>query len=136
MLPSACGLGQHFQSQFFPIRTSQPANNVYVGIKRSITLRCHPKKILLLHTLFTVYLEICFVFQYFSLSFNSKVLEPLIDFTTTNCLWRTPWRNGSASDSRSEGCVFESRRGQPAFFAFFCFFEGNLKAVLKGAKKS
>ena len=24
---------------------------------------------------------------------------------------RTPWRNGSASDSRSEGCVFESRRG-------------------------
>ena len=22
-----------------------------------------------------------------------------------------PWRNGSASDSRSEGCVFESRRG-------------------------
>ena len=27
-------------------------------------------------------------------------------------LIRTPWRNGSASDSRSEGCVFESRRGQ------------------------
>ena len=25
---------------------------------------------------------------------------------------RTPWRNGSASDSRSEGCVFKSRRGQ------------------------
>ena len=25
---------------------------------------------------------------------------------------KTPWRNGSASDSRSEGCVFESRRGQ------------------------
>ena len=24
----------------------------------------------------------------------------------------TPWRNGRASDSRSEGCVFESRRGQ------------------------
>ena len=24
---------------------------------------------------------------------------------------KTPWRNGSASDSRSEGCVFESRRG-------------------------
>ena len=22
-----------------------------------------------------------------------------------------PWRNGSASDSRSEGCVFKSRRG-------------------------
>ena len=28
---------------------------------------------------------------------------------------RTPWRNGSASDSRSEGCVFESRRGQINF---------------------
>ena len=27
----------------------------------------------------------------------------------------TPWRNGSASDSRSEGCVFESRRGQKCF---------------------
>ena len=27
----------------------------------------------------------------------------------------TPWRNGSASDSRSEGCVFESRRGQKLF---------------------
>ena len=26
-------------------------------------------------------------------------------------MW-TPWRNGSASDSRSEGCVFKSRRGQ------------------------
>ena len=24
----------------------------------------------------------------------------------------TLWRNGSASDSRSEGCVFKSRRGQ------------------------
>ncbi|RXH97149.1 hypothetical protein DVH24_035817 [Malus domestica] len=23
-----------------------------------------------------------------------------------------PWRNGSASDSRSEGCVFDSRRAQ------------------------
>ena len=29
----------------------------------------------------------------------------------------TPWRNGSASDSRSEGCVFESRRG-PQVFVF------------------
>ena len=27
----------------------------------------------------------------------------------------TPWRNGSASDSRSEGCVFESRRGHKHF---------------------
>ena len=36
----------------------------------------------------------------------------------------TPWRNGSASDSRSEGCVFESRRGQHCF------------AVLNHAKRS
>ena len=28
---------------------------------------------------------------------------------------RATWRNGSASDSRSEGCVFESRRGQITF---------------------
>ena len=34
----------------------------------------------------------------------------------------TPWRNGSASDSRSEGCVFESRRGQHfPFVSFFLF---------------
>jgi hypothetical protein len=30
----------------------------------------------------------------------------------------TPWRNGSASDSRSEGCVFESRRGQSTFLYY------------------
>ena len=30
----------------------------------------------------------------------------------------TPWRNGSASDSRSEGCVFKSRRGHNIFFFF------------------
>ena len=34
----------------------------------------------------------------------------------------TPWRNGSASDSRSEGCVFESRRGQIHFFLPFSSF--------------
>ena len=33
----------------------------------------------------------------------------------------TPWRNGSASDSRSEGCVFESRRGHTNF-SFPSFF--------------
>ena len=40
-----------------------------------------------------------------------------------------PWRNGSASDSRSEGCVFDSRRVQtpekyseiPIFFYLFTF---------------
>ena len=31
----------------------------------------------------------------------------------------TPWRNGSASDSRSEGCVFKSRRGHYLFVFFF-----------------
>ena len=29
---------------------------------------------------------------------------------------QTLWRNGSASDSRSEGCVFNSRQGQWLFF--------------------
>ena len=40
-----------------------------------------------------------------------------------------PWRNGSASDSRSEGCVFDSRRVQypgpiriPFSFSCFSFF--------------
>jgi hypothetical protein len=38
-----------------------------------------------------------------------------------------PWRNGSASDSRSEGCVFDSRRVQtpdPNPVLFFIFFFG------------
>ena len=31
----------------------------------------------------------------------------------SQCMWElTPWGNGSASDSRSKGCVFKSRRGQ------------------------
>ena len=34
---------------------------------------------------------------------------------TRHFLTGTPWRNGSASDSRSEGCVFESRRGHINF---------------------
>ena len=29
---------------------------------------------------------------------------------------KTPWRNGSASDYRSEGWVFESRPGQRYYF--------------------
>ena len=33
-------------------------------------------------------------------------------YSSLSWLQGTPWRNGSASDSRSEGCVFESRRGQ------------------------
>ena len=50
---------------------------------------------------------------------------------------RTPWRNGSASDSRSEGCVFESRRGQLTSFATILITIGinkNVKAVLKGVE--
>ena len=37
------------------------------------------------------------------------ILFPSLFSLSVNKL--TPWRNGSASDSRSEGCVFESRRG-------------------------
>ena len=33
-------------------------------------------------------------------------------------LLMTPWRNGSASDSRPEGCAFKSRRGQLPFSWF------------------
>ena len=33
-------------------------------------------------------------------------------------LTSTPWRSGSASDSGSEGCVFESRRGHGFHFSF------------------
>ena len=44
---------------------------------------------------------------------------------------------GSASDSRSEGCVFESRRGQLSFFAFILItisIEKNVKAILKSVE--
>ena len=41
----------------------------------------------------------------------------------------TPWRNGSASDSRSEGCVFESRRGQNIFGIFRMFFVHSWKKI-------
>ena len=37
--------------------------------------------------------------------------------------YMTAWRNGSASDSRSEGCVFESRRGQ--FFFLYTIWRLN-----------
>ena len=39
----------------------------------------------------------------------------LVNVNEASCCKLTPWRNGSASDSRSEGCVFESRRGQLVF---------------------
>ena len=35
--------------------------------------------------------------------------------TVSSAFVTTPWRNGSASDSRLEGCVFKSRRGQKFF---------------------
>ena len=41
------------------------------------------------------------------------------EFTITSSQM-TLWRNGSASDSRSEGCVFESRQGHD-FFSFLKF---------------
>ena len=55
------------------------------------------------------------------LCINNRTCGPILHRTTLEashhnaiCLLsgRTPWRNGSASDSRSEGCVFKSRRGQ------------------------
>ena len=50
----------------------------------------------------------------------------------------TPWRNGSASDSRSEGCVFKSRRGHLPFFIqkqenfppFYKVFERKLLVII------
>ena len=51
--------------------------------------------------------------------FQSKQASLTINI---NCVYyKTPWRNGSASDSRSEGCVFKSRRGQ--FFSTFFLYK-------------
>ena len=44
--------------------------------------------------------------------------------------WQTPWRNGSASDSRSEGCVFESRRGQN----ILCIFQQTPQKLLPACR--
>ena len=46
-----------------------------------------------------------------------------------NHVTKTPWRNGSASDSRSEGCVFESRRGH-IFFISRIFLLVKLTVIL------
>ena len=55
-----------------------------------------------------------------------RINEPCVVYgyyhipTTCTCLSKlTLWRNGSASDSRSEGCVFKSRQGQNLFVFFF-----------------
>ena len=42
----------------------------------------------------------------------NRQIQKIDTFNGLNQLHKTPWRNGSASDSRSEGCVFKSRRGQ------------------------
>ena len=44
-----------------------------------------------------------------------------------------PWRNGSASDSRSEGCVFDSRRVQ---FPFYFYFFIKRRRILLGRMRS
>ena len=43
----------------------------------------------------------------------------------------TPWRNGSASDSRSEGCVFESRRAH----LFILSFSHDILSLKAGGEK-
>ena len=52
-----------------------------------------------------------------SLSKHDIIID-LSSYELHNVAALTPWRNGSASDSRSEGCVFKSRRGQLSFFSF------------------
>ena len=58
--------------------------------------------------------------DYFFLAYSHAGWFPICmasDSTTNTLLQlKTPWRNGSASDSRSEGCVFKSRRGQRQSF--------------------
>ena len=57
---------------------------------------------------------------------NSRTARhKIFNFFSFMATTMTPWRNGSASDFRSEGCVFESRRGQ-IFFNYFHFtmFQG------------
>ena len=51
----------------------------------------------------------------FRLLFTSNILKFVVAYELTL------WRNGSASDSRSEGCVFESRQGQNLFCDSFLF---------------
>ena len=50
----------------------------------------------------------------------------------SSLLSRTSWSNGSASDSRSEGCVFESRRGQyQPTLEISCFFKKSFRKGLE-----
>ena len=43
----------------------------------------------------------------------------------------TPWRNGGASDSRAEGCEFESRRGQKYFVLWRVKVERNVSGLIQ-----
>lgn len=72
-------------------------------------------------------LDICFTERGRGSTVGSYgVMVSTLDFESSDpssnlgrtCTQLTPWRNGSASDSRSEGCVFESRRGQNVFCLF------------------
>ena len=49
---------------------------------------------------------------------SKKLCDELVFVIMRQRTQLTPWRNGSASDSRSEGCVFKSRRGQGNLFLF------------------
>ena len=51
------------------------------------------------------------------------------NWTTLPMAW---WRNGSASDSSSEGCVFKSRRAQMLLFYFLFEWRGVKNILLKG----
>ena len=57
-----------------------------------------------------------------SLSKHDIIID-LSSYELPNVAALTPWRNGSASDSRSEGCVFKSRRGQLSFLFFSIFLK-------------
>ena len=53
--------------------------------------------------------------MYISVSNSVRYAISFLRLNTERVYITTPWRNGSASDSRSEGCVFKSRRGQRNF---------------------
>ena len=64
----------------------------------------------------------------FSLACQVRVIVPFIK--DPDCM-KTPWRNGSASDSRSEGCVFKSRRGHVFDILNYMYYDINVKDIGK-----
>ena len=60
----------------------------------------------------------CYILASTPLDISSKQSE--LSFCDNCSDIKTLWRNGSASDSRSEGCVFKSRQGQTFCFKMFC----------------